>query len=304
MEEVLKVLPIKLQNYIRKETNRDLVQEIRIRINKPVIIYTGTGEKILDYIFSDEDMKAVVVKVSNYSLYAYEEEIRQGYITINGGHRVGIAGECIFQGENIRTIKNISSMNIRICREIKGVSNKIMKHISYRNRVYNTLILSPPKCGKTTILRDVARNISNGYAPIGLKGKKVCVIDERSEIAGCYNGVPQMDLGIRTDILDNCLKKEGMIMAIRSLSPEVIICDEIGTQKEIDALLMAFNSGINMIITLHGFDIEDIYKRKVFSDLINNSILERVIILSNRKGVGTVEDIYRIGLGGNAECLS
>lgn len=304
MEEVLKVLPIKLQSYIRRTLVDMVVQEIRIRINKPVIIYTGNGERILDYQFTSEDMKAVMSKVSNYSLYAYEEEIKQGYITINGGHRVGIAGECVVSGGIIRTIKNISSMNIRVCRELKGISDKLMNYISYRNRVYNTLILSPPKCGKTTMLRDITRNISNGFQGIGLQGKKVCVIDERSEIGGCYNGVPQMDLGIRTDVLDNCLKKDGMLMAIRSLSPEVIICDEIGTQMEIDALLMAFNSGVNMIITLHGFDIEDIYKRKVFADLINNSILERVIILSNRKGVGTIEGVYKIGLGGNAECLN
>ncbi|MBM6861399.1 stage III sporulation protein AA, partial [Clostridium saudiense] len=185
---------------------------------------------------------------------------------------------------------------------VVGSSKKIMPIITGGDRIYNTLIISPPKCGKTTILRDIAKNISNGMYAVGLKGKKVVVIDERSEIAACYNGVPQMDVGIRTDVLDNCLKKTGMIMAIRSLSPDVLICDEIGTLGEVEALNMAFNSGVNIVVTVHGFDIEDIYSRKVFKELIDESIIERVVVLSSRKGAGTIERIYKIERG-EIRCL-
>lgn len=302
-DEVYKILPSTISNIIEKYLLDDLIQEIRIKIGKPIILNLSMGEKVLDYRVTNDDLKYMISKISNYSLYAFEEEIKQGYITLKGGHRVGLAGECVLSRGEVRTIKNISSLNIRICREIIGASNKVMKLISENDRVYNTLIVSPPKCGKTTILRDIAKNLSNGMYQINLKGKKVTIVDERSEIAACYNGIPQMNVGIRTDILDNCLKKSGMIMAIRSLSPEVLICDEIGIEGDLEALNMAFNSGVNIIVTVHGYNIEDIYSRSVFKELIDKCILERIILLSNRNGVGTIENIYKVDRGKGLQCL-
>lgn len=301
-DEIIRILPEKIGNEIKNFIREGNIQEIRIKVGKPIILILSDEEKILDYITTNDEVKGILVKISNYSLYAYEEEIKQGYITIKGGHRVGIAGECVISNGEIKTIKNISSLNIRISKAVVGSSKKIMPIITGGDRIYNTLIISPPKCGKTTILRDIAKNISNGMYAVGLKGKKVVVIDERSEIAACYNGVPQMDVGIRTDVLDNCLKKTGMIMAIRSLSPDVLICDEIGTLGEVEALNMAFNSGVNIVVTVHGFDIEDIYSRKVFKELIDESIIERVVVLSSRKGAGTIERIYKIERG-EIRCL-
>ena len=302
-DEIYKILPKEISNIVKQYLQEDAVQEIRIKSGKPVILNLSYGEKVLDYRTTSEDLKFMMAKVSNYSLYAFEEEIKQGYITLKGGHRVGLAGECVISNGEVRTIKNISSLNIRICREIIGSSNKIMNLITNNNRVYNTLIVSPPKWGKTTILRDIAKNISNGMYKINLSGKKVTIVDERSEIAACYNGVPQMNVGIRTDILDNCLKKSGMIMAIRSLSPEVLICDEIGTKGDLEALNMAFNSGVNVIVTVHGYDIADVYGRAVFKDLIDNCILERIILLSNRKGAGTIEKVYKVSRERGLQCL-
>lgn len=302
-EEILKVLPARISNEVKDFLLKDSIQEIRIKVNKPIIINLPRKEVILNIVTTLDDIKQILVRVSNYSLYAYEEEIKQGYITIKGGHRIGIAGECVLAQGEVRTIRNISSLNIRICREVKGCSNEVMNFISKNDRVFNTLIVSPPKCGKTTILRDIARNISNGMPINNLRGKKVAIIDERSEIASCFNGIPQLDVGIRSDILDNCLKKDGMIMSIRSLSPEILICDEIGTEGDIEALNMAFNSGVNIIVTIHGYSIEDIYKRRVFKDLLENSILDRIVILSNRNGPGTIENVYLIGGGGEIKCL-
>ncbi|MBS4804010.1 MAG: stage III sporulation protein AA [Clostridium sp.] len=303
-EEVLKLLPLNLAEELREIFINNLaVQEIRIKANKPVIVNLSYKEIILGFVPSIEELKQILVRISNYSLYAYEEEIRQGYITIKGGHRIGIAGECVLNKGEIKTIRNISSLNIRICHEVKGCSNEVMRYITKNDSILNTLIVSPPKCGKTTILRDMARNISNGMPLYNLKGKKVSVIDERSEIASCFNGIPQLDIGIRTDILDNCFKKDGMIMAIRSLSPEIIICDEIGTYGEIEALNMAFNSGVNIIVTIHGYSIDDVYKRTVFKELLENSILDRIIVLSSRKGPGTIENVYSIEESGDVKCL-
>ena len=302
-EKIIGIFPLTIGNLLKDRFLREQIYEVRIKIGKPIIVYSKDGESIINYISTKEDVKSMIQKISNYSLYAYEEDIRQGFITIKGGHRIGIAGECVMEKGDVKTIRNISSINIRICREIIGCSEKVMKYIVSGNRVYNTIIISPPRCGKTTILRDIARNISNGIPKLGVNGRKVAVIDERSEIGACHFGIPQSDLGIRTDVLDNCLKKEGLIMAIRSLSPEVLICDEIGTKGDIEALMMAFNSGVNIITTIHGFTVEDLYKRKVFCDLLDNEILERAIILSNRRGVGTIESVHSLK-GGENMCLN
>lgn len=302
-ENVIGVFPLSMANLLKERINKEQVYEIRVKIGKPILVYSKDGENIINYIPTKEDMKSIMQKISSYSLYAYEEDIKQGFITIKGGHRIGIAGECVMDKGEVKTIRNISSVNIRICTEVIGCSNKAMKYIFSDNKVNNTIIISPPKCGKTTLLRDIARNISNGVNSVGLSGKKVVVIDERSEIGACHFGIPQMNLGIRTDILDNCLKREGLIMSIRSLSPEVLICDEIGTKGDIEALVMAFNSGVNIITTIHGFTIEDLYKRKVFYDLLDNGIIERVITLSTRNGVGTIEKVYALK-GGEKMCLN
>lgn len=302
-DEIVGIFPLKIGNLLKDRLHKEQIYELRIKIGRPILVYSKYGESIVKYIPTKEDMKSIMQKISNYSLYAYEEDIRQGFITIKGGHRIGIAGECVMEKGEVKTIRNISSVNIRICREIIGCSDKVIKYIASEHRIYNTIIISPPKCGKTTILRDIARNISNGIPSRGIAGRKVAIIDERSEIGACHFGIPQSDVGMRTDILDNCLKKEGLIMAIRSLSPEVLICDEIGTKGDIEALMMAFNSGVNIITTIHGFAIEDLYKRKVFCDLLDNEILERAIILSNRNGVGTIENVYSLK-GGENMCLS
>lgn len=304
-EDIIGILPLKIGTLLKERLLKEQIYEIRIKIGKPILVYSKYGENIVNYVPTKEDMRSLIQKISNYSLYAYEEDIRQGFITIKGGHRIGIAGECVMEKGEVKTIRNISSINIRVCSEVIGCSDKLIKYIysQKENRIFNTIIISPPKCGKTTILRDIARNISNGMNSIGLYGRKVAVIDERSEIGACHFGIPQNDLGMRTDILDNCLKKEGMIMAIRSLSPEILICDEIGTKGDVEALLMAFNSGVNIITSIHGFTIEDLYKRKVFHELLDNGIIERAIVLSSRKGVGTIENIYELREG-EKTCLN
>lgn len=300
--EILKVLPINISSLIKDILFQKSVQEIRFRSDKPIIINTFNEEIIVPYISKTEDIKNILTKISNYSLYAYEEEIKQGYITIKGGHRIGIAGECVMVNGEVRTIRNISSINIRVCREVIGCSNELLSYVTDNSKLLNTLIVSPPKCGKTTLIRDLARNISNGFNVV--KGKKVSIIDERSEIAACYNGNPQLDVGIRTDVLDNCLKREGILMAIRSLSPEVIICDEIGTNGDIEALNKAFNSGVNVIVTIHGDDLEDIYSRPILKNLFELKIIERVITLNNKKKVGNIDKVYSIDLKGDVKCLS
>lgn len=268
------------------------LQEIRLKVNKPLIFINNNREIKTRYITKLEDIKIIIQKISSYSIYAFEEEIRQGYITIQGGHRVGICGTCVLEGNLLKTIKHISSINIRVAREVKGCSQGILPFIIKDNSILNTIIISPPKCGKTTILRDLSREISNGVSRYGLDGKNVAIIDERSEIGACYRGVPQMDVGVRTDILDNCPKSQGIIMAIRSMAPQLIICDEIGTYKDMESIVAALNSGVNVITTIHGFNEKDLYNRPVFKEILENKVFQRAVILSNKEGIATIEYIY------------
>lgn len=290
-KEILEILPNGIKDRLNM-FNFNNLQEIRIRSGKPIIVKDGNLEIITDYIVTLEEVGGIVKRMSSYSIYAYDDEIKQGYITINGGHRVGICGKCVTEGERVKTIKYPASLNIRICREINDCSNKILPYIFKDSMVENTIIISPPNCGKTTLLRDIAKKLSNGIKKLDLKGMKVCIIDERSEIASCVNGVPQLNVGLRTDVLDSCPKSQGIMMAIRSMSPDVIVCDEIGSTKDIESIIKAMNSGVKLITTVHGYDVKDIYEREIFKGAIENKVFQKAIVLSSRKGVGTVEYIY------------
>lgn len=294
MERIIKFLSKNIVDEIISDKNFKAIDEIRIAIGRPIIVLKNNNEIVKKYKVTMEDMKNIIQRISNYSIYAFEEEIKQGYITVEGGHRIGISGQCVIENGFVKTIKHIGSINIRVAKEIIGCSNKLMAEIISRNRVNNTIIISPPKCGKTTLLRDITRNISNGYAPMDFNGRRTSVIDERSEIASCFKGIPQMNVGIRTDVYDNCIKNQGILMAIRTMAPEVIICDEIGTDKDMEALVMAYNSGVNVIVTIHGNDIDDIYKRPVFNNILENKMINKIIVLSNRNGIGTIESIVTL----------
>ncbi|WP_026881311.1 stage III sporulation protein AA [Clostridium akagii] len=297
LEDITNVMPQNTKDLLVKLEEIEKIQEIRLKVNKPMILQIGDKEVITNYYISSEDIKTILKKMSNYSIYSIEAELKQGYITIKGGHRVGICGNCIIENNIVKTIKNISSVNIRVCKEIIGCSNIVMPAIIERKTILNTIIISPPKCGKTTLIRDITRNISNGMKNPQIIGKKVCVVDERSEICASSDGVPQLDVGLRTDVLDNCPKSQGIMMAIRSMSPDVIVCDEIGTYEDVKSILAALNCGINLITTIHGFGIEDLKNRNVFKEVLDNHIFQRAIVLSGKGGVGTLEYVYDFNSG-------
>lgn len=278
------------------------LEEIRIREGRPLIIhgrgksyYLGPDGELCPspekaYYVNHSDIQSILQRVSNYSIYAVEEELRNGYITLKGGYRVGLAGKAVLEGGKIKTLKYISSFNIRICREIIGVADKVIRYIVSGGEVHHTLVLSPPQMGKTTLIRDIARQLSDGFP--GFRGVKVGIVDERSEIAGCFQGVPQNNVGLQTDVLDACPKVEGIMMLIRSMSPAVIITDEIGKAEDVEAIEEALNAGIKIITTAHGSDIEDARRRPILSKILDKKIFQRIIVLGNSLGVGTVEKIY------------
>ena len=244
------------------------VEEIRLRVGKNIKIKYSNGEKNIGYTVTSDNIENIFGRLTQYSPYAYKEEINCGYITIEGGYRVGIAGTVVDEGGQVQTIKNISSLNIRIAREIKGCSKDI---ISYING--NTIIVSPPACGKTTLLRDIVRVWSNN-------GKNICVIDERNEISGTYMGKSQLDLGERTDIIVNVSKEKGFEMALRSLSPDVIAVDEIGGQEDINSIKMALNSGVSILCTLHSYNDDDLIVKEGIAPLVKNKVFDTYIFMT------------------------
>ena len=242
------------------------------------------------YICTRDDIGKILQLISKNSLYAFEQELKMGFITIQGGHRVGLAGQAILDGGEIKALKNISSLNIRMAREIKGCADQVIPYmIDSRKKVCNTLIISAPCCGKTTLLRDLIRQISMGN--MERKGLQVGVVDERSEIAACRNGVPTVDLGMRTDVLDACPKASGILMLIRSMSPALVATDELGRQEDVTALREALHAGVSVLTTIHGRDVEEIRQRPYVKELIEGNYFDRYVVLSENPKVGTVEKI-------------
>jgi len=282
LEIVLEYMPISIRRQI-EENKSDSIEEVRLRSNKPLSLKIGQETKTIKYIVQQQEILYSFEKVCENSVYSYRRQICDGYITIRGGNRVGIVGSAVVDNGQVINVNYISSLNFRIARQKIGCSNPIIEDIIdiKQNSIYNTLIVSPPGCGKTTILRDIIRNISNGI--IGFKGKNVGIVDERGEIAAMYKGIPQNDVGIRTDIIDNMPKSEAMRMLVRSMSPDIIACDEIGGKDDIKAIDYAMCSGVKGIFTAHGKDLEDIQRNPEISKLLQNHIFERIILLNPQK---------------------
>ena len=282
----------------------DSLQEIRMRVGKPATVliagkewFVGTDGGLVDMpmramMSTPEELESVLKHLCQYSLYAFADEIRQGFLTIRGGHRIGLAGQVVLEDDNkVRNIKYIRYLNIRIAHEMKGVSDVLISKLyDDKGLFYNTLLISPPGCGKTTMLRDLVRNVSDGNA-YG-EGMNVSVVDERSEIAGSYLGVAQNDVGIRTDVLDGCPKREGMMMLIRSMAPQVLAVDELGSDEDVQALQMASGCGCKLIATVHGNSLDEIKYKNYMRNVISSRLFERYLVLTRKNGRCEVEGIY------------
>ena len=286
MKEILRYFPSPIYGLIENTLTQnpripEELQEIRIRCNRPIFLKLRNVEVMIEYQVSQTEILQILERLCNNSIYAYKNQICEGFLTVKGGHRVGITGTAVVEKQDIINIKYITSLNFRIARQVLNCSSKILGQVldQENQTIHTTLIVSPPGKGKTTMLRDLIRNISNGIPQAHFKGMVCGLVDERGEIAAMYQGVPQNDIGIRTDVIENISKAKGMKMLIRSMAPEVIACDEIGSKEDVEAIKEAVLSGVKGIFTMHGKNLEDIKENKEINELIEKKQIEKIIFL-------------------------
>lgn len=294
-----KILSARLMRVFEKSpADINKIQEIRLRSGQPLIVRYQGGERMIDekgnfclsageaFRVSAEDIQESLAYICQYSLYAYEDKIRSGFITIRGGHRVGVAGQVVIENGKIQSITHISSLNIRISHQIKGCGEKYFSFLWDKGRPCHTLIVSPPGAGKTTLLRDFIRLFSDSFE--NYPGMSVGLIDERSEVGASYMGIPQNDVGIRTDVLDSCPKAEGIGLMVRSMAPRIIAFDELGGGEDVEAVRYAAYSGCTVLTTVHGQNMEDVRKRL---RLESESIFYRYLFLKGEGPPGHVRAV-------------
>ncbi len=293
MEQLLHYLPSTLVKEIQTipEDQLQSLEEIRLRCYRPTQLNRGRKSTILKHIFSEEEAIAFFQLITNHSTYAMQEELKKGFVTLANGHRVGLSGQTILERGQVQSLTHVASFNIRIAKQKLGCSRGILPSL-YDNDWQSTLIIGAPQSGKTTLIRDIARIISGDDGCLSGQMRKVGIVDERSEIAACSRAIPQMTFGPSVDVLDGCPKAEGIMMMIRSMSPEVIIVDEVGHSNDIQALIEAYHSGVVVIGTVHAKSYEDARNRPSLAPLFLNHTFDRYIEL-NRSVTGSMDWIVK-----------
>ena len=320
--EITGLFPRRLRQILESiSLDFDQLEEVRLRCGQPVLLRVNGREmgiigndqlvELAEQLWKKEDwkkleninekeLKDTLEIMGGFSLYAAEEELRQGFFTVRGGHRIGVAGRVILKDRQITGLKAASFLNVRVAHEIKGCADQVLPFLYVNGKFVSTLIVSPPGCGKTTLLRDLIRQVSDGSSQkagkCSFSGVNVGVADERSELGACYQGVPQNDLGMRTDVLDGCPKSEGMLMLIRSMAPAVVAVDEIGGKEDIKAVEYVRNCGCALAATAHGNSLEELKERAGFRELLEEKTFERLVFLSRKRECrGKVEVVYDSG---------
>jgi stage III sporulation protein AA len=279
------------------QTLKEQVQEIRLRGAKPLVLVTGQECLFLDrdgnhfkekngreLICSFECLEQTFRSVCGYSVHTHQREMVRGYVTVKGGHRVGLGATAVEKEGVVTSIKEISSLCIRVSRQIFGVADSLVT----KAHQGGMLLVGSPGCGKTTLLRDLTRQLSGAEHQLG---KRVTLLDERGELAAVWDGIPQNDVGMNTDILSGFSKRTAMEMAVRSLSPQVVVCDEIGSAKEAEGLMQCMNAGVQVIASVHAGSLLELKRKPWVMQLLLSGVFKTIVLLDGIQGKGTIERV-------------
>lgn len=271
---------------------RDLLRqatEVRFRCGRGCSISCGEKNYAVDGISSitGAEMEELLQKICRGAAYQFETQMENGYIPLPGGHRVGLCGTFVKDDQGRGRIRDLSAVNFRICRDVTGIAEELFPKLLCEGRFCSTLIVSEPCGGKTTLLTDLVRMLSK-------KGYRSAVIDERGEIAAVFKGTAQKDLGALADILDGYPKPYGMMIALRTLSPQVLVCDEIGTKEETERMLEAMNAGVPVLVTAHARDEEELFNRPQIKRLTDAGAISKIVLLKGAKNPGRVKKVMTV----------
>lgn len=285
-EQAVLLLPKRL----RKEAEipdklRTQVEEIRLRAGRKLSVLIPEGETTVgEKILTAEDIDGVVEIATEASAYSVRESMKNGYITVNGGFRIGLCGNAVVRNGEIEGFRELSSAAIRLPKEIKGIAEKIIASLVKNGRFESTLIVSPPGAGKTTLLRDLIRLLSDGDKVLGIQGARIALADERGEIACLNHGIPEMNVGGMTDIMDGCPKAQGVIMMLRTMNPQIIAIDEITAHEDINAIQSCANCGVRLLATAHGESVNDLKSRRAYREILDSGVFKQAVFIEKTGG--------------------
>ncbi len=301
MKKLHRYLPADIGDILDRFTEKhtDIINEIRLRSGQPLSILVSGKNRFLTrqgdittscamgYVVSPQEIQGIFLLACKNSVYAYGEQLKSGFLTLQGGNRMALAGRVVYEEGKISTIRNITSLSIRIASERKGCSGVLMPYLIQNGQIQSCAVISPPGGGKTTMLRDIARCLS-------LYGYTVSLIDERGEIAGMNQGVASYDLGVLCDVLDGCKKKDGLMLALRGLSPAVMIVDELGSVEEAQAVRDGINGGVATIFSLHAATLAQAIHREPMVYLLRQNVPDLLVLLSGSDNPGKIYKIYNM----------
>lgn len=265
------------------QAERAVAEELRLRAGQPVSVTLPEGEAVLpgSPVISPDDLRTALEIATQASAHAALERVRHGFVTVRGGHRMGLCGTAVVKDGAIHNLRELSSLNIRIARQIIGLGEEVLLRLRGGGFLPSVLVLAPPGAGKTTLLRDLIRGLSAG---VGGPPLRVGVADERGELGAMYGGVPQLDLGPHTDVMDGCSKADGLMMLLRGMNPQVLVMDEITAPGDIDALETAAGCGAALVAAAHGRGLEDLKCRPLYIRLLERRIFQKVLLIERQGG--------------------